>query len=108
MCAELPAQPPAFEVTVTRETVTVVLRGEFDLTSAGFLSANLQRIREIRPRRVIFETMQVGFMDCAAARLIADTGRWLPAGAKPVIRHPSPTVRRILELSGMGALCDLE
>jgi anti-anti-sigma factor len=106
--AEPPAQPPVFEATATGGTVTVVLRGEFDMTSEGFLSGRLERIRERRPRRLIFETAQVAFMDCASARLIADTIRWLPEGVKPVISCPSPIVRRVLQASGIGALCELE
>jgi anti-anti-sigma factor len=101
------AEPPVFEATVSGETVTVVLRGEFDITSRDFLSDRLERIREATPRRVVFETAQVAFMDCASARLIASTGRWLPVGVKPVIRSPSPIVRRVLEVSGIGVLCEL-
>jgi anti-anti-sigma factor len=108
MCAEPPAQPPAFEATAIDATVTVVLRGEFDMTCEDSLSAHLERIRARRPRRLIFETAQVAFMDCASARLIAGTSRWLPAGVKPVISHPSPIVRRVLQASGVGALCELE
>jgi anti-anti-sigma factor len=108
MDSKLPAQPLAFEATVTGDTVTIVLRGEFDLTSAAFLSGRLARIQESRPRRVVFEMTQVGFMDCASARLIADTGSWLPAGVRPVIHHPSPIVRRMLELSSIGTQCELE
>jgi anti-anti-sigma factor len=108
MSAEPPARPPVFEEIVTGGTVTVVLRGEFDVTSQGFLSARLERIREGRPRRLVFVTRRVSYLDCASARLIADTGRCLPAGVKPVISSPSPTVRRVLELSGIGALCEFE
>ncbi|HEX3964361.1 MAG TPA: STAS domain-containing protein [Trebonia sp.] len=108
MYAERPPPPPVFEATVTGETITVVLRGEFDITSEGFLSDCLERIRERSPRRLVFETAQVDFMDCAAARLIAGTIRWLPAGVKPVISCPPPIVRRVLQVSGIGALCELE
>jgi anti-anti-sigma factor len=108
MGAEFPARPPAFEATAARQTVTVVLRGEFDVTSEAFLSSRLERIRASEPRRLVFEMAQVDFMDCATARLIGDTGKWLPAGAKPVIRRPSPIARRILEVSGIGTLCELE
>jgi anti-anti-sigma factor len=108
MGADFSARPPAFEATVTREAVTVVLRGEFDVTSEGFLRSRLEPIRASRPRRLVFELTQVDFMDCASARLIGDTGTWLPAGAKPVIRRPSPIVRRILEVSGIDALCAFE
>jgi anti-anti-sigma factor len=108
MRAEPPTQPPAFEATATGATVTVVLRGEFDVTSEDFLSGQLGRIRASGPRRLVFETAQVAFMDCASARLIAGTGRWLPAGVKPVISRPPPIVRRVLQASGLGALCELK
>jgi anti-anti-sigma factor len=103
-----PARPPVWEETVTGGTVTVVLRGEFDVTSEDFLSAGLERIRQARPRRLVFVTDQVAYLDCASARLIAGTGRWLPAGVKPVIRSPSAIVRRVLQLTGVGASCDVE
>jgi anti-anti-sigma factor len=92
---------------VTGETVTVVLRGEFDVTNSGFLRARLERIRELRPVRLIFETAQVTYLDCASARLIADASDWLPARVKPVVGRPSPVVRRVLEASGIGARCEL-
>ena len=108
MCAELPARRPVVEETVTGETVTVVLRGEFDVTGEDFLSARLERIRQGRPRRLVFVMSQVAYMDCASARLIAGTGRWLPAGVKPVIGSPSPIVRRVLQLSGISAACEFK
>lgn len=108
MCSELPTPPPAFEATAVAGTVVVVLRGEFDLTSAGFLSDRVERVRESGPRRLVFDMSQVGFMDCASARLIAGTSRWLPVGVKPAVRHPSPIVRRVLDISGVSALCELE
>jgi len=106
--AEPPAQPPDFEAIMSGSTVTVILRGEFDMASEGFLSGRLEQIRGSRPRRLVFEAAQVAFMDCASARLIAGTGRWLPAGVKPVISCPAPIVRRVLEVTAIGALCELE
>ncbi|MGA8464062.1 MAG: STAS domain-containing protein [Trebonia sp.] len=107
MCAAPSAQPPIFEAAVTGETVTVVLRGELDVTIEGFLNGRLLRIREMNPGRLVFETAQVTYLDCASARLIAGTGKWLPAGVKPVVSHPSPIVRRVLQASGIGAFCEL-
>ena len=92
---------------MTGETVTVVLCGELDVTVEGFMYGRLSRIREMRPRRLVFEMAQVTYLDCASARLIAGTGDWLPAGVKPVVSRPSPIVRRVLQASGIGALCDL-
>ena len=107
VCAAPPAQPPIFEATVTGGTVTVVLRGELDVTVEGFLYSRLSWIREMRPTRLVFETTQVTYLDCASARLIAGTGEWLPAGVKPVVSRPSLIVRRVLQASGIGALCEL-
>jgi anti-anti-sigma factor len=93
---------------VTGETMTVVLQGEFDVTSEGALSASLERIHQRGPGRLIFEMAAVGYIDCASARLIAGTGRWLPPGVKPVIIAPSSLARRVLQVSGMEALCEFE
>jgi anti-anti-sigma factor len=108
VCAEPPTRPPALETIAIGGLVIVVLRGEFDVTSGDLLTGQLERIRRSRPGRLIFETAQVTFIDAASARLITGTGRWLPAGVKPVISHPSPIVRRVLEISGLDALCELE
>jgi anti-anti-sigma factor len=107
VCAESPARPPVFEAVVTGNIVTVVLRGEFDVTSSGFLYGRLSRIRELRPVQLVFEMSQVTYLDCASARLIAGSSDWLPARVKPVVSRPSPVVRRVLEVSGIGASCEL-
>lgn len=93
---------------MTDGTVTVVLGGEFDVATEGFLADRLEEIRPVGPSRLTVDAAQVAFMDCASARLIAGTGRWLPAGTKPVIKCPSPIVRRLLQVSGIGRLCELE
>jgi anti-anti-sigma factor len=91
---------------VTGETMTVVLQGEFDVTSEGALAASLERIRQSGPSRLIFDMAAVSYLDCTSARLIAGTGRWLPDGVKPLISSPSPMARRVLMVSGIGALCE--
>ena len=108
MQIEPPAEPPGFTVTMTGETATVVLRGELDVTSEDFLTDRLARVREARPRRLVFDAAQLTFIDCASARLIAGTDGWLPPGVKPVITHPAPAVRRVLQASGLDARCELE
>jgi anti-anti-sigma factor len=94
-------------VTVTEGTVTVILSGEFDVTTEGFLRARLAYVRRERPRRLIFDTARVTYIDCASARLIAGTGAWLPPGVKPVIACPGPVVRRVFQASGLDAGCEL-
>ena len=107
MHTEPPAPRPGFTATVTAEAVTVVLSGEFDITSAGFLAGCLAGVRRDRPRRLIFEATRVTFIDCAAARLIVGTDRWLPPGVRPVIVRPPLVVRRVLQVTGLDERCEL-
>jgi anti-anti-sigma factor len=95
-------------LTVDAETVTVTLSGEFDATSEGFLADCLALVYRERPRRLIFETAEVTYLDCASARLIVGTHRWLPHGVRPVIVRPVPIVRRLLQVSGLSERCELE
>ena len=89
-------------------TITVVISGELDLVTASPLRQELARIVDERPQQLVFHMDQVGFIDCAAARLIASTGRHLPAGRRPVIRCPTTAVRRVLKLTGLDAYFEVE
>ena len=105
---------PAQEGRVTIEVearpgiTTIVITGELDLVTMPFLAAQLALAARDRPGRLVFDLAGTHFMDCGSARLIAGAGRWLPGGARPVIRRPGPGVRRILELTGLDAVCEIE
>jgi anti-anti-sigma factor len=107
-CAISPAGPLEVDVDLAAGTLTLVIRGDLDAVSTPTLDALLAQIRGSPPLRLVFDLGEVGFIDCAAARLIAGAGRLLPRGQRPVIRHPGPLVRRMLELTGLDARCDIE
>ncbi len=88
-------------------TATIVISGELDLLSTTSLAEHLEQILAQRPERLVFDLTRVTFVDCGAARLIAGTDRSLPDGLRPVLRRPSAEVRRILELTGLDARCEL-
>jgi anti-sigma B factor antagonist len=100
-------EPLAIVVTATAGTVTVTISGELDLATAGELEQRLAAVLEDRPQRLVFDLAGVRFVDCAALRVIAGTGPFLPTG-RPVVRRPSPAVRRMLALTGLAARCDLD
>jgi anti-anti-sigma factor len=103
-----PREPPlGIEVATTAGTTTVVISGELDLTTMPLLARQLALIMEDRPQRLIFDMSGVCFIDCAAARLIAGTSRFLPEGHRPVIRRPGLVVRKLLELTGLAAHCEV-
>ena len=96
------------EVEARPGTTTIVVRGELDLVTMPFLAAQLALAVRDRPGRLVFDLSGTHFMDCGSARLIAAAGQWLPDGGRPVIRRPRPGVRRVLELTGLDAHCEIE
>lgn len=108
MVTGLPEPPLVIETAMTAGTATVVISGELDLTSTPLLCRHLARIRDARSRCLVFDMSGVDFIDCAAARLIASTGQFLPEGRRPVILRPSPVVRKLLELTGLAAHCEVD
>lgn len=88
--------------------ITVVIRGELDVVTAPLLSRQLAPALDDGPQRLVFDMAGVDFIDCAAVRLIVSTGQYLPTGRLPVIRRPSVAVRRVLELTGLAAACEVD
>ena len=108
-----PASPaPGGRVTIEVETrpgvTTIVVKGELDLVTRPLLAAQLARVARDTDSRLVFDLAGTRFMDCWSARLIAGAGHWLLGGGRPVIRRPRPGVRRILELTGLDAHCEIE
>ena len=99
-------------VTIEVETgpgvTTIVVKGELDLVTMPYLAAQLALAIRDRPGRLVFDLSGTHFMDCGSARLIADAGQRLPGGGRPVIRRPGSGVRRVLELTGLDARCEIE
>ena len=87
-------------------TVTVAVSGELDAAAAPALAVQLAQIVAHRPQRLVFDLTGLYFLDCASARLIVGLSR--PAGRRPVIRGARPVVRRVLQVSGLAARCELE
>lgn len=102
------AEPLVVDISMTAGTATVVIRGELDPVTTPSLAARLGQILASHPERLVFQLTGVGYLDCAAARLIAGTGRSLPPGRRPVIRCPGPAVRRVLALTGLDDQCEVE
>jgi anti-sigma B factor antagonist len=104
-----PSVPPvAIESQTSHGTTTVFVSGELDLVTMPILREYLTPILRGRPKRLILELSGIKFIDCGSARLIADVGRSLPPGQRPVIRRPPPGVRKVFQLTGLDAYCEIE
>lgn len=104
--------PDSDRVTIEVEThpgtITIIVRGELDLVTMPFLAEQLTLVLRNKPGRLVFDLTGTYFMDCGSARLVAEARQGLPGGQRPVIRRPGPGVRRILELTGLDAYCEIE
>jgi len=96
------------EVEARPGTTTIAVSGELDLATMPFLAAQLALAEWDRPRRLVFDLSGTHFVDCGSARLITAARRCLPDGGRPVIRRPRPGVRRVFELTGLDAHCEIE
>lgn len=98
----------AIEIEAGPGATTVFIRGELDLVTMPVLAEHLTRAVRGNPGRLVLDMAATDFMDCGSARLIAGAARSLPEGGCLVIRRPGRGVRRILELTGLGAHCEIE
>ena len=89
-------------VHADRDQAVVIIDGELDAASAECLAEAMAAVLAWQPARLIIDLRRVGFVDCAALRVIVSAAAVLPVGALR-LRHPSPAVRRIISLTGLGA-----
>jgi anti-anti-sigma factor len=106
--AELEAEPPTLQVEMHLDPTgahVVALSGELDSSNAATLK---ERVASIPPRPaapLIFDLSGLRFMDSAGiAVLIGAT-----ANASSVsLRNPSPTIRRVLQATGLSNVLSIE
>ena len=86
-------------------TAEVALCGDADITATAALAEMLTFTLSKGPSRLMLDLSGVGFLDCAAARVIARAAEALPPG-QLTVRAPSLPVRRVLQLTGLAALIE--
>jgi anti-anti-sigma factor len=87
------------------------VRGELDLTSAPELSAQLGEVAAQDPRRLVLELSGLTFIDVSGARVfkaMAEAFQNMPAECVIIARSPRPSVRKLLQMSGLEQLCKIE
>ncbi len=87
---------------------TIFIRGELDLVTVPVFAEQLMLALRGNPERLVLDMAATDFMDCGSARLIAAAVRSLPEGGRLIIRRPGRGVRRMLELTGLDAFCEID
>lgn len=93
-------------VTVRRASgvAVAVLHGDYDLSNAASLHAELLEVLRSRPTGMVIDLSEAAFCDLACLRTMAALGSRASAlGAWMRVAGPSPVVRRLLEITGLCA-----
>lgn len=92
----------ALSVSLAASDTVVALIGEADVAVAAGLAQALAGVVAEAPSRVVLDLSRTSFMDGAAAQVIANAHRCLPAGCQLVVHDARPLVSFVLELAGLG------
>ncbi len=85
----------------------IALSGELDIAVAPEFEAALRRALA-ESKSVIVDLDQLVFMDSSGLHRLAAAGaRARQSGVRLVVAHPTPSVRRLLDLTGMSEVLEI-
>jgi anti-sigma B factor antagonist len=95
-------QPLAIEVHTEGDEATLTLTGELDPHTAPLLAAELEDLAAEGVSSVVLVLSGLGFIDSSGLRVVIAADRDLAErGGRLVLRSPSETVRRLLDITGL-------
>jgi anti-sigma B factor antagonist len=102
--AELePADETYCAVEVSREDGMPVIRlsGELDMVSVERVRSAVEAALTAADDRIAFDVSELEFMDSSGIALLVSAAR---TARQVELRHPTPIVRRLIELTGLTEL----
>ena len=97
----------SFTTVPNREEVAVVLRGEFELASAGQLEREVKELAAVGFARIVIDLSDVEFLDSAGLHtLMALRNDAKRRGHELVLVPGRADVQRIFQITGTGGLFD--
>jgi anti-anti-sigma factor len=90
-------------LVVDEDLVLVVIRGEFDLADEPRADLAIDFVVNLAAPKVMVDLSQCEFVDATGLRILLRAQRRIrQAGSRVVFAGPTPPVRRILDLTGVG------
>lgn len=112
MLSEVPSRPePPFSVSLSRDggRVVIAVEGELDLAAAPQLRKCLVGLPEDGESGIILDLTHLAFIDSTGLSvLVMAFNRTRAAGGTIVMRNPSQSVMRILEITGLVSVFTIE
>lgn len=89
---------------------TIALKGDLDPATAPLLEeAVAAAVADATVERVVLDLAGLGFLDSSGLRVFVTTREQLAArGAGLTLRHPSSNIRRLLDLTGLDEVIEVE
>ena len=78
-------------------TPILKVTGELDLSSVGPIYSAIAPVLATRPDHIVFDLSELRFMDSSGLRIFLSVADQI---AEVELRDPSPTVRKVIELTG--------
>ncbi len=96
------------EAPASNGCAVVVLSGELDISSVGYLARRHVEVAARRPKRLIIDLSATAFMDCYGARPIAEVRHLQAGNCSVILRRLPPLVRRVLGVVGLAGPCVID
>jgi anti-anti-sigma factor len=103
------ATPDQLQVSVESGTDEQVihLAGELDPHTAPRLQVEIDRLLEAGASAIILDLSRLGFVDSSGLRVLIRAHQDVTRdGGRFAVRNPSPTARRLLEITGLTDLIE--
>lgn len=100
-------RPPEFSCLASLDhgEAVVAVAGELDMSTAPELSRSLAGVLEQHPQRVTLDLGGLAFIDSTGLTLLVRTSNHLKRHEADLrLAHPTPPVRRVLEIVGLDGL----
>jgi len=79
--------------------------GEVDISNVEILRGAVESLLEQGRRAIVFDLRRLTFIDSAGLAMLASAARRVDSIA---LRDPSPIVRRVIDVSGLGSVLPIE
>src|SRR4051794_26509615 len=102
----MPMSDAPFEITVDVDALTVAVRGDIDMATAGEVKRAIEAmIAKRTDGNIVVDLANVGFIDSSAVGVLIQA--W-EATRRIVVRHPRPQALRVFSMTGIDQLIPVE
>jgi anti-sigma B factor antagonist len=103
---ELPTPVAEFQVDTSGETAILRISGEVDISTAPQLR---ERLQQLESRSVVVDLSAMTFIDSTGLGVLVGAFKRLrERGGDLVLRAPTRSARKVLELTGLSQLVTIE